>query len=322
MKKTGKTSDTAAAAEELRVFASSAKQHPMMSELHRRAEVQLKAKRKLSAGEKESHSSPQDYARDLHELQVHQIELELQNAELQRTRNELENLLEEYTDLYDFAPVGYFTLDAQGRIKLVNLTGARLLGVDRSQLGNRPFSLHVAQGHQSAFRTFLKQVFLGRGRETCEVGLAREGKKPCSVSIEAQRSPGGGECRAVVVDTSDRKRVEDAVRVSETRYRRLFETAHDGVLLLDPVTSKITDANPFMTKLLGYSTAQLIGKELYEIGLLKDGSASQEMFRKLKRQHEVRYEDLPLESKGGRHQEVEVVANLYRENGHEVIQCN
>ena len=130
------------------------------------------------------------------------------------------------------------------------------------------------------------------------------------------------ECRAVVVDITERKRVEEKVRVSEIRYRRLFEAAHDGVLLLDPATRKITDANPFMTKLLGYPQAQLVGKELFEIGLLKDEAASQEMFRKLKRSHEVRYEDLPLESQAGRHQEVEVVANLYQENGHSVIQCN
>ena len=77
-----------------------------------------------------------------------------------------------------------------------------------------------------------------------------------------------------------------------------------------------------MTKLLGYPREQLIGKELFEIGLLKDEAASREMFRNLKMNHEVRYEDLPLESQTGRHQEVEVVANLYQEDGHSVIQCN
>ena len=114
----------------------------------------------------------------------------------------------------------------------------------------------------------------------------------------------------------------DAFRASEIRYRRLFETAHDGVLILDPATRKITDANPFMTTLLGYSHGQLVGKELFQIGLLKDEVASKEMFRKLKRKHEVRYENLPLESRRGRHQEVEVVANLYQVDGHAVIQCN
>ena len=112
------------------------------------------------------------------------------------------------------------------------------------------------------------------------------------------------------------------MRASEIRYRRLFETAHDGVLLLNPGTRKITDANPFMTKLLDYPLDQLVGMELFEIGLLQDKAASQEMFQKLKRKHEIRYENLPLESRRGRHQEVEVVANLYQEDGHTVIQCN
>ncbi|MDR3457711.1 MAG: PAS domain S-box protein [Verrucomicrobiae bacterium] len=113
-----------------------------------------------------------------------------------------------------------------------------------------------------------------------------------------------------------------AFRASEIRYRRLFETAHDGVLLVDPRTRKIVDANPFMTQLLGYRHSQLVGKELFQIGLLGDEAASREMFRKLKRKREVRYEDLPLESRDGRHQEVEVVANLYQEDGHPIIQCN
>ncbi len=114
----------------------------------------------------------------------------------------------------------------------------------------------------------------------------------------------------------------DQLRVSEIRYRRLFEAAQDGVLLLDPGTRKITDANPFMSKLLGYSHDQLVGKELFEIGLLKDERASQEMFIALKKNGQVRYENLPLERIGGGHQDVEVVANVYDENGCSVIQYN
>jgi len=123
-------------------------------------------------------------------------------------------------------------------------------------------------------------------------------------------------------EISERKQAEEIVRLSEIRYRRLFEAAHDGVLLLDPATRLITDANPYMNKLLGYTRGQLIGKELFEIELLKDEAASRKMFRKLKKEGEVHYENLPLESEDGRHQEVEVVANLYHENGHAVIQCN
>jgi PAS domain S-box-containing protein len=127
---------------------------------------------------------------------------------------------------------------------------------------------------------------------------------------------------AVIRDVTERKQADDKVMVSEIRYRRLFETAHDGILILDPGTRKIIDANPFMTKMLGYPHNQLVGKELFEIGLLKDEAASQRMVQRLKQTSQVRYDNLPLESLGGRHQEVEVVANLYDENGHPVIQCN
>ncbi len=126
----------------------------------------------------------------------------------------------------------------------------------------------------------------------------------------------------IVADVTDRKVAEATLRASEIRYRRLFEAAQDGVLLVDPDTRKITDANPFMSNLLGYSHDQLVGKELFEIGLLKDETASQVMFQKLTKEHSVRYEDLPLEGHDGKHQDVEVVANLYNEDGHAVIQCN
>jgi PAS domain S-box-containing protein len=264
-------------------------------------------------------SSPE---RLFHELQVHQVELELQNAELIEARERTEILLEKYTDLYDFALVGYLTLSYDGTIRLVNLTAARLLGQPRAKLTGLRLAWQLTAEAQPLFQTFLKQVFAHEGKQSCELTLGAEGRPRRTVSLEAERSLDRQECRVVMADITDRKQAEEKVRVSEIRYRRLFEAAHDGVLLLDPGTRQITDANPFMTKLLGYPRDQLVGKELFEIGLLKDEAASQEMFRKLKRSHQVRYEDLPLESRDGRHQEVEVVANLYMEGTHTVIQCN
>ena len=113
-----------------------------------------------------------------------------------------------------------------------------------------------------------------------------------------------------------------ALRTSEIRYRRLFEAARDGILILDPNTRKITDSNPFMTELLGYPREELVGKELWEIGLLKDEAASQEAFRELREKHYIRYEDLPLQTAAGKRREVEFVSNLYKEDTQDVIQCN
>ena len=112
------------------------------------------------------------------------------------------------------------------------------------------------------------------------------------------------------------------LRASELRYRRLFEAAEDGILILDPQTRRITDANPFIIKLLGYSRAQLIRKELWQIGLPKDEAANREVVRELVTKGSIRYDNLPLQSKRGRSFAVEFVSNLYAEGGAQVIQCN
>ena len=116
--------------------------------------------------------------------------------------------------------------------------------------------------------------------------------------------------------------VELSLKDSEIRYRRLFEAARDGILIMDPDTRKITDANPFMSELLGYSYPELLGKELWEIGLLKDEQASREAFRMLREKTFIRYEDLPLQTKAGQRRDVEFVSNVYDEDGRRVIQCN
>ena len=123
-------------------------------------------------------------------------------------------------------------------------------------------------------------------------------------------------------EIAERKRVQDAMKVSEVRYRRLFETAKDGILILDADTGRITDANPFLLDLLGYSHAELLGKRLWEIGPFKDIAASRDAFRKLQAKKYIRYDNLPLETKGHRRKHVEFVSNVYRENGTKVIQCN
>lgn len=289
------------------------------AELRSQAEAKLKRRQSLQPTETKT---AVDSQRLLHELQVHQVELEMQNAELHETRDGMESLLEKYTDLYDFAPVSYFTLSAEGKIQLVNLTGTCLVGIERSKLVGQSFVMLISAELRPAFHIFLSRVFEARTYEEGDFELLHQGPKPKFVKIRALRSPDGKQCHTVIVDITERKEAEDKLRVSEIRYRRLFEAAHDGVLLLDPETRKITDANPFMTTLLGYPHVWLVGKELFEIGLLKDEAASQKMFLELKRTHQVRYENLPLESQEGRHQEVEVVANLYQEDGHAVIQCN
>ncbi|MBN1576242.1 MAG: PAS domain S-box protein [Chitinispirillaceae bacterium] len=109
---------------------------------------------------------------------------------------------------------------------------------------------------------------------------------------------------------------------SETRYRRLFESAKDGILILDADNGMVVDVNPFLTGLLGYSKEQFMGKNLWEVGVFKDIAASKASFIELQEKKYVRYENMPLETSDGRKIEVEFVSNLYLVDGEEVIQCN
>jgi diguanylate cyclase (GGDEF)-like protein/PAS domain S-box-containing protein len=113
-----------------------------------------------------------------------------------------------------------------------------------------------------------------------------------------------------------------ALADSELRYRRLFESAQDGILILDAATGQIVDANPFLETMLGYQHTELLGKTLWEIGPFKDVVASQEAFRRLQANEYVRYDDLPLETKNHAQRQVEFVSNAYMVDGVKVIQCN
>ena len=117
-------------------------------------------------------------------------------------------------------------------------------------------------------------------------------------------------------------RADSGLRTSEIRYRRLFESARDGILILNALSLKITDVNPFMMELLGYSRDEFLGKELWEIGLFSDKNASQQAFKELQSKGYLRYENLPLQTTDGKLREVEFVSNVYDEDRHPVIQCN
>ena len=115
---------------------------------------------------------------------------------------------------------------------------------------------------------------------------------------------------------------EYALKVSEMRYRRLFETAQDGILILNANSGKIDDVNPFLTDMLGYSRKQMLGNRLWDIVPFKDAGASKAEFRDLQRESYVRYDDIPLETRDGRAINVEFVSNIYQVNGDRVVQCN
>jgi PAS domain S-box-containing protein len=121
---------------------------------------------------------------------------------------------------------------------------------------------------------------------------------------------------------TERKDVENAFQASEMRYRRLFESAKDGILILDAETGQVVDANPFLMSLLGYSHADFLGKKLWDLGPFKDVAISRDVFRTLQEKDYIRYEDLPLETRDGQLINVEFVSNVYLVGQTRVIQCN
>lgn len=176
-------------------------------------ELRHRAEEKLRAKKAELHPSRTGKAtqRLVQELEVHQIELEMQNTELRQARDEVETALEMYTDLYDFSPAGYFTLDQDGVIRAANLSGATLLGIERSLLLGRHFGSFVSDEARQLFAEFLGKLCVGQGKESCEVSLTRKGNPPLFLYIEATAFESGEECRIAVIDITERRRAEDAL---------------------------------------------------------------------------------------------------------------
>jgi len=390
--------------------------------------------------------SGEESLRLLHKLQVHQIELEMQNDELRQARTELEAAREKYTDLYEFAPVGYLTLDRAGSISSVNLMGSSLIKIGRSQLIGLRFVNFLSAETCPPFADFLNKVFTSLVKETFETTL----KNMLFVQIEALAVASGQECRITLTDITGRKRTEEEllsknlilttqmetttngilvvdendtitlynrrliemwglppelldtkreapvlqfiaaqvvdaesfqeqirylyahrdeksrdditlkdgriferysaplietngkyfgrewyfhditeikesfrrIRDSEIRYRRLFESSKDGILIIEAESGLIFDVNPYLCEILGFSSEDFIGKHLWEIGAFKDIAASKDAFRKLQEKEYICYDDLPLSTKDGRKVEVEFVSNVYLVDKIKVIQCN
>ena len=164
-------------------------------ELRCRAEERL---RELEHPEDPARSAI-DGARLLHELQVHQIELEMQNDALQQARDDMEALLAGYIELYDDAPVGYLTLDQMGTIRQMNVTGARLLGLDQERMGQPRLGLFVAPDDRTTLSNFLERVFTDGSSPASEITLIGEGLPAARMRIEGSRSTDGQRCRLVVV---------------------------------------------------------------------------------------------------------------------------
>ena len=219
-------------------------------------------------------------------------------------------------------------LDKSLRVRTANAAFYRDFHASQKETEGRfVYELGNGQWDIPQLRTLLSQVLSNSHHvEDFEVEHAFPALGRRTMLLNARRfAPDGDDAELILLaieDKTDHKQAEATIKDSEVRYRRLFQTAKDGILILDADTGKVIDANPFMTTLLGYSHDEFLGKELWEIGLFRDIKESRAAYRELQEKGYVRYEHLPLESRSGQKVEVEFVSNVYAEDHHQVVQCN
>lgn len=239
-----------------------------------------------------------------------------------KTESRAEIVGERFRAIYEFATVGYFTINFEGVIRDLNFSGAKMLGAERSELLNKNFQLYITLDKLVVFEEFLQKTLETNCKQTCELEFSNEKKFSRFAYLEGIISDDDQNCLITAIDITDRKRAELELKDSEIRYRRLFESAKDGILILDADTGKIVDVNPFLYQMLGYDSDELMGKELWEIGVFNNIVDSKEAFAELQTKGYIRYEDLPLETKNGKAINVEFVSNVYFADRNKVIQCN
>ncbi|NHZ96175.1 PAS domain-containing protein [Massilia sp. CCM 8734] len=225
---------------------------PADAELRLRAQERLSEQRRALASGEHHLDNPQ---RLLHELQVHQIELQLQNEQLEAARAWIEAALASYTELFDFAPVPYFTLDRVGKIAELNLAAARLLGIERARVIDKRLGVFVAESDRSRLAACLKSLFATMSDAHCEVVIVAKDGARRTVEVRTTLSNNGEACRAVVIDVSARSAAGEQMR----RQAQVFARAPDAMFISDQ-QGVISDVNNAFGALTGYAPEEVLGQ--------------------------------------------------------------
>lgn len=218
------------------------------------------------------------FMRMLHELQVYQMELELQNRELRKAQHELENTRDRCADLYDFAPLAYFTFDAHGTIQELNVAGANLLGEDRLVLPGTSFVNYVARHQRNDFLTYVRACVAGEeGKGSVEFDLELPGGRCIKVEtarVVKQRTKGNiNACRMAFIEVTEHRIAELKLRLTS----KVLENTQEGIMLTD-AQQRIIAVNPAFLKTTGYDSDEIIG---YTPSILKSGHHDEEFYRQM-----------------------------------------
>ncbi len=238
------------------------------SELHHLAEKHQKINHQSRPA---VFSSPEEMTRILDELETHRIELEVEQAELARTRSELEESLRMYTELYDFAPTGYLTLGRDGRILKANLAATKLLGVDQTRLLGLHFISFVVPADYRVMDDLLETVFSRRVPGNCEVKLFASPAQPSAIHrvldrtmrIDAEVIDTSHGCRVILTDITEQKMVEERLRKSERNFRSIVNQISEMVFVTNDIGT-ITYVSPVIQNMFGFLPGEVIGTNYFD----------------------------------------------------------
>ena len=261
----------------------------------------------------------EDNRRLVQELQVHQVELELQNEELLQARQGLEASRERYADLYDFAPVGYFTVDQRWIIREANHAGAALLGFNRAKLVGRNLGGLLARESRQAFNDFLVRIGEKKAKQVCEAQLEGNGETPRFVHLEgvAVEEPDQGQTehyRLAAVEITERKRGEEALRLLAA----IVESSDDGIIGMN-LDGVITSWNRGAQDVFGYSAQEMVGRPESALAPPERSDEMILILRQVRQGRRVSHFETERIAKDGRRLSISLTLSPTRNSGGEIV---
>lgn len=258
------------------------------AQLRKRAEKRVEA----VAIHQIDNQSPEEIGRLLHELQVHQIELEMQNEELRRSQVELDASRARYFDLYDLAPVGYCTVTPRGMILESNLTAANLLGTERRTLASQHFSRFIFRDDQDIFTSYRRRLIETGLPQSCELRLVKDGAEPFWAQLQGtvvDAEDGRLVCRLVLTEITERKRAEEALNEREAQHRSVINTAMDGFWRTD-TRGRLLEVNETYCRMSGYSEQELLSMAVTDLEAVETTDETAAHIREVIARGEDRFE--------------------------------
>jgi len=255
-------------------------------------------------------------------VKLRTTELVMANKELAIHHESLQHL----ASIVESSEDAIVSKSLDGTIKSYNQAAEKMFGYTAEEAIGENILLIIPPEHTSNENMILDKIQNGEMTQHFEtVRMKKNGEKfYVSLTVSPIKDSEGKitGISKIIRDITQRKKGEENFAASEMRYRRLFESAKDGILILDAETGMIVDVNPFMTQMLGYSHEEYLGKSIWDVGHFKDIVANKDNFLELQLKEYIRYDDLPLETSGGKIVHVEFVSNVYLVNNQKVIQCN